>query len=250
MKAHELIEVGQKLKEAEDMKRKVEQEMASPVESSVGKTRQVVVGELFKIVRVVMGHMQPIDVKGKKELKEVVRKVNNILKMKGLTEEVTPWTVTASVGKGEFEDESTWEVKKVKEGVDPLAVTGEVGKALVAVFEKMGDILNVWLEDKSSVRLIVPSAPMKVARGRKRLGEAIQEENKEVKLAKRFPKLWGAARVTGFMFDMADNEEAKKVIRNGTHEERLLINKQGGSEQDHKEGRAGRDCTKENQDSR
>ncbi|RPB27206.1 hypothetical protein L211DRAFT_897096 [Terfezia boudieri ATCC MYA-4762] len=215
MKAHKLIEVGQKLKEAEDMKRKVEQEMAAPVESSVGKTRQVVAGEVFKVVRVVMGHMQPIDAKGKKELEEAVGKVNNILRMKGLTEGVTPWTVMASAGKGEFGDESTWEVKKVKEGVDPLVVTGEVGKALVAVFGRTGDMLNVWLEDRSSVRLMVPAAPMKVARGRKGLGEAIQEENKEVKLAKRFPKLWGAARVTGFTFDVANNEEAKKVIRNG-----------------------------------
>ncbi|RPB22305.1 hypothetical protein L211DRAFT_850848 [Terfezia boudieri ATCC MYA-4762] len=215
MKAHELIEVGQKLREAEEMKRKVEKEMASPVESSVGKTRQVVAGEVFKVVRVVMGHMQPIDTKGKKEFEEAVGKVNNMLRMKGLTEGVTPWTVMASAGNGEFGDESTWEVKKVKKEVDPLTVTGEVGKALVAVFGRTGDILNVWLEDKSSVRLMVPSAPMKVSRGRKGLGEAIQEENKEVKLAKRFPKLWGAARMTGFTFDMADNEEAKKVIRNG-----------------------------------
>ncbi|RPB18320.1 hypothetical protein L211DRAFT_854230 [Terfezia boudieri ATCC MYA-4762] len=229
MKAHELIEVGQKLREVEEMKRKVEKEMASLVESSVGKTRQVVAGEVFKVVRVVMGHIQPIDAKGKKELEEVIGKVNNMLRMKGLTEGVTPWTVMASAGNGEFGDESIWEVKKVKEEVDPLMVTGGVGKALVAVFGRTGDILNVWLEDKSSVRLMVLSAPMKVSRGRKGLGEAIQEENKEVKLAKRFPKLWGAARVTGFTLDVADNEEAKKMIRNGTYEERLFIDKQGGS---------------------
>ncbi|RPB18027.1 hypothetical protein L211DRAFT_854559 [Terfezia boudieri ATCC MYA-4762] len=215
MKAHELIEVGQKLKEAEDMKRKVEEELASPLESTVGKTRQVVAGEVFKSVRVVMGHMQPLDLKGKGELEGAVGKVNNMLRMKGLAEKKTPWVVTAEAGKGNFNDELVWEVKKVKELVDPLEVSREVGKALVAVFGRTGDILNVWVEDKRSVKLMAPSAPIKVVRGRKGLAEAIQEENKEIKLAKRFPKLWGTARVMGFTFDVADNKKAKRVIRNG-----------------------------------
>ncbi|RPB18190.1 hypothetical protein L211DRAFT_854368 [Terfezia boudieri ATCC MYA-4762] len=215
MKAKELIEVGQKLKEAEEMKRKVEKELNTQLESSVGKTRQVVAGEVFKTVRVVMGHMQPLDAKGRGELEGAVGKVNNLLRMKGLAEDKTPWVVTAEGGKGSWDDESYWEVKKVKEEVDPVEVCGEVGKVLVAVFGRTGDMLNVWVEDKKSVKLLAPAAPSKVARGRKGLAEAIQGENKEIRLAKRFPKLWGAARVTGFSFDVADNEEAKRVIRNG-----------------------------------
>lgn len=162
-----------------------------------------------------MGHMQPLDGKGKVELESAVGKVNNMLRMKGLAENETPWTVTASAGKGEFNDKSTWEVKKVKEEVDPLVVSGEVGKALVAVFGRTGDILNVWVEDLKSVKLMVLSAPMTVARGRKALAEKIRSENKELKTAKRFPKLWGTAKVTGFTFDAADNEKAKKIIKNG-----------------------------------
>ncbi|RPB23941.1 hypothetical protein L211DRAFT_849114 [Terfezia boudieri ATCC MYA-4762] len=57
MNAHELIEVGQKLREAEEMKKKIEEELASPLEKTVGKTRQVVAGEVFKMVRIVMEHM-------------------------------------------------------------------------------------------------------------------------------------------------------------------------------------------------
>ncbi|RPB19073.1 hypothetical protein L211DRAFT_853534 [Terfezia boudieri ATCC MYA-4762] len=90
MKAHELIEIGQKLKEAEEMKRKVEKELASLLESMVGRTRQVVAGEVYKMVKVVMGHMQPIDSKRRIELEGVVGKVNNMLRMKGLAEGKIP----------------------------------------------------------------------------------------------------------------------------------------------------------------
>ncbi|RPB23602.1 hypothetical protein L211DRAFT_849592 [Terfezia boudieri ATCC MYA-4762] len=213
MNVHKLIEVGQKLREAEDMKKKVEEELASSLEKTVGKTRQVVVGEVFKTVRIVIGHMQPIDLKGKTELEEAVEKVNNMLRMKGLAEGIILWMVTTSAGRGEFNDESIWEVKKVKEGTNPVEVCGEIGKALMVVFGRTGDILNIWVDDLKSVRLMVPAALMLEARGRKALAEKIRGENKELKTAKRYPKLWGKARVTGFTFDAENIEKAKKIIK-------------------------------------
>ncbi|RPB18227.1 hypothetical protein L211DRAFT_854337 [Terfezia boudieri ATCC MYA-4762] len=197
MKAHKLIEIRQRLKEAEEMKEKVEKELATPIESTVRQSRQ------------------PIDNKGKADLEGAVKKVNSMLRMKGLVENKTAWTVTASVGKRKFNDKLTWEVKKVKEEVDPVVVSEKVGKALVAVFGRTGDILNIWVENKKSVKLMVLSAPLRTERGQEGLAKAIQEENKKIKLVKRFPKLWEMARIIGFTIDMKDNDKAKRVIRNG-----------------------------------
>ena len=40
-------------------------------------------------------------------------------------------------------------------------------KCLIAVFGAKGDMLNVWMEDEKIVRMLIPAAPSKVARGRK-----------------------------------------------------------------------------------
>ncbi|KAF8435246.1 hypothetical protein BGX38DRAFT_1275083 [Terfezia claveryi] len=71
----ELITLGQKLQEAEDIKKKIEKEAKGLVERSVGQSRQIIGAEVFKIVWIVMGHTQPIDAKGRIELEEAVGKV-------------------------------------------------------------------------------------------------------------------------------------------------------------------------------
>ncbi|RPB20405.1 hypothetical protein L211DRAFT_870687 [Terfezia boudieri ATCC MYA-4762] len=151
LRADELINLGQEMKKAEELEKKIEAEAVVPTENLVGKFRLVVNGEVLKVVRVVMGHMQPIDVKGKADLEGAVGKVNNLLRVKGVTEGYTPWQVSAGAGHGELEDESTWTVKRVKEDANPLRVAGEVGKALIGVFGRTEEIINVWVEDPKSV---------------------------------------------------------------------------------------------------
>ncbi|RPB19245.1 hypothetical protein L211DRAFT_898222 [Terfezia boudieri ATCC MYA-4762] len=90
LKAEELINLGQEMKKAEELKKKIEVEAAVPMENLVGKSRLVVNGEVLKVVKVVMGHMQPIDAKGKANLEAAVGKVNNLLRVKGVTEGYTP----------------------------------------------------------------------------------------------------------------------------------------------------------------
>ncbi|RPB22495.1 hypothetical protein L211DRAFT_884786 [Terfezia boudieri ATCC MYA-4762] len=211
----EMIELGQKMKEAEEMKKRIEEEAAAPIERLVDRTVQVIGTEVFKVTRVVMGHMQPLDTKGRAELESAAGKVNNLLRAKGLANEQAPWQVTGKAGRGEFCDESTWEVRRVRKEVDPAEVAREVGMALASVFESSGDMLNVWVEEARSVKLIVPSAPMVIPKGRKELAEKIKGENKGLRIASRYPKLWGTTRVTGFTFDVVDDQEAKKVIKEG-----------------------------------
>ncbi|RPB19779.1 hypothetical protein L211DRAFT_852895 [Terfezia boudieri ATCC MYA-4762] len=172
------------MKKAEELEKKIEAEAAVPTENLV-------------------------------DLEGTVGKVKNLLKVKGLTEGYTPWQVSMGAKHGEPKDESTWTVKRVKEDADPLRVVGEVGKALIGVFGRTEEILNIWVEDPKSVQLLVPSAPLMVPRGRKALGEKIKEENKDLRMARRLPKLWGSAKVTEFIFDVADSEEAKRIIKSG-----------------------------------
>ncbi|RPB21375.1 hypothetical protein L211DRAFT_851551 [Terfezia boudieri ATCC MYA-4762] len=211
----EMIALGQKMKEAEEMKKRIEKEAAAPVERLVGRSAQVIGTEVFKVVRVVMGHVQPLDTKGRTDLESAAGKVNNLLRVRGLTDKHGPWQVTAKAGQNELCDESTWEVRRVREEVDPAKVAGEVGTALMSVFGRTGDMLNVWVENLKSVKLMVPSAPMMIPKSRKELGEKIMQENKGLRTARRYPKLWSTAKVTGFTFDVADDQEAKRVINEG-----------------------------------
>jgi len=76
-------------------------------------------------------------------------------------------------------------------------------------------MLNAWMEDDKTVRMLMPAAPSKVARGRKDIGKKLREENKEMKSGHRFPKTWGGARTTGLTFDEADHAGAKKLVEKG-----------------------------------
>jgi len=86
---------------------------------------------------------------------------------------------------------------------------------LTAVFGAKGNMLNAWMADEKTVRMLMPAAPSKVARGRRDIGKKLREENKEMKTGHRFPKVWGGARVTGLTFDEADHMEAKRLVEKG-----------------------------------
>ncbi|RPB21967.1 hypothetical protein L211DRAFT_850950 [Terfezia boudieri ATCC MYA-4762] len=115
----------------------------------------------------------------------------------------------------DFEDQSYWLVGRVEQVVDPLKVAGEVGRMLVQVFGCSGEILNVWVEEGTTVRMIALVVPMTVARGRKALAEKLREENKDIRRAKRMPKAWGGAKVMGFIFDAADSTEVIRLVKTG-----------------------------------
>jgi len=86
---------------------------------------------------------------------------------------------------------------------------------LTAVFGAKGDMLNAWIEDERIVRMLVLAAPSKVARGRIDIGKKLREENKGMKTGHPFPKVWGGARTTRLTFDVADHNEAKRLVGKG-----------------------------------
>jgi len=88
-------------------------------------------------------------------------------------------------------------------------------ECLTAVFGAKGDMLNAWMADEKTVRMFMPAAPSKVARGRRDIGKKLREENKDMKTGQRFLKVWGGARTTGLTFDVADHTEAKKLVEKG-----------------------------------
>jgi len=69
------------------------------------------------------------------------------------------------------------------------------------------------MEDEKIVRMLMPAAPLKVARGRKDMGKKLREENKEMRTRHRFSKVGGSARATGMTCDVADQTEAKKMVK-------------------------------------
>jgi len=90
-----------------------------------------------------------------------------------------------------------------------------VTECLTVVFGANGDMLNVWMENEKTVRMLMPAAPSKVVRGRRDIGKKLREENKDMKMGHRFPKVWGGARTTGLTFDVADHTEAKRLVEKG-----------------------------------
>ncbi|KAF8418272.1 hypothetical protein EV426DRAFT_679732 [Tirmania nivea] len=191
------VKAKSKMKEAKKMQAKIEKETSQLVERKIGNKRQVVGGEVFKIVEVVMGHTRDIDEKGKVELEAAVGEVNKLLRKSTLTKNRKAWIVTMK-------------------DIEAIKVAREVGKLLVVVFEYKGDILNVWAEEGKSVKMIAPAVPsMIITRGRYTLAQKLREENNDLKGGKRMPKHWGGAKVTGFTFDVADVAEASKLIKQG-----------------------------------
>ena len=68
--------MGEKLKEAMEMKKRIEDERNRKVGNKVGEKKQVVNRKILKTVRIVVAHMIPIDGKGKADLEKVVKETS------------------------------------------------------------------------------------------------------------------------------------------------------------------------------
>ena len=56
-----MIKLGEKLKEARGMKKKMEEKVKSAITKMVGSKKQVINRKIFKTVRIVVAYMNPID---------------------------------------------------------------------------------------------------------------------------------------------------------------------------------------------
>jgi len=211
----EIVQVGEKLKEAMTMREKLVVEGKVVAESKVGEKRVVVGNRVLKVAEIILAHMQPIDGRGKAEVEEGVNKVNSLQWEKAVTNNAIPWHTTVEIGKGSQDDESRWTVSKIGEECTKQEVLTTMTECLTAVFVAKGDILNAWMADEKTVRMLMSVAPSKVARGRRDIGKKLREENKEMKTGHRFPKVWGGARTTGLTFVAADHTEAKRLVEKG-----------------------------------
>jgi len=211
----DIVLVGEKLKEAMTMKEKLEAEGKFIPESKVGEKRVVVGNKVLKVAKIILAHLQPIDGRGKAEVEDGVNKVKALLWEKAITNNAIPWLTTVEIGKGTQDDESRWKVGKIGEDCTKQEVLTTMTECLTAVFGAKGDMLNTWMADEKTVRMVMPAAPSKVARGRKDIGKKLREENKDMKTGHRFPKVWGGARTTGLTFDAADHTEAKRLVEKG-----------------------------------
>jgi len=217
----EIVLVGEKLKEVMVMKDKLEAKGKVVPESKVGKKRVVVGNKVLKMAKIVLAHMQSLDGRGKAEVEKRVNKVNAILREKAITNNTIPWHTTVKIGKGSQDDESRWTISKIGEGCTKQEVLTTVTECLTAVFGAKGDMLNTWMEDEKTIRILMPAALSKIARGRRDIRKKLGEENKEMKIGHWFPKLWGGARTTGLTFDAADHSEAKRLVEKGVMWERV-----------------------------
>jgi len=211
----EIVSVGEKLKEAMSMKEKLEAKGKIILESKVVEKRIVVGNKVLKVAKIILAHMQPIDGRGKVEVEDGVNKVNALLRERAITNNTISWHTRVEVGKGSQNDESRWTISKIGEECTKQEVLTAVTECLTAVFGAKGDILNTWMEDENIVKMSIPAAPSKVARERKDIGKKLREENKEIKMEHRFPKLWEGTRTTGLTFDVANYTEAKRLVEKG-----------------------------------
>ena len=75
------------------------------------------------------------------------------------TKKTLGWKVKATAGTKDQNDESLWEVSRVPEETSAAVVTGVLGRQLVAVLGRTGDLMNVWPEEET-FKMLVPDAPM------------------------------------------------------------------------------------------
>jgi len=211
----EIIQVGEELKEAMTMREKLEVEGKVVPESKVGEKRVVVGNRVLKVAKIILAHMQSIDGRGKAEVEDGVNKVNSLLRKKAVTNNAIPWHTAVEIGKGSQDDKSRWTVSKIGVECTKQEVLTTMTECLTAVFAAKGNMLNAWMADEKPVRMLMPAALSKVARGRRDIGKKLREENKEMKTGHRFPKAWGGARTTGLTFDAADHTEAKRLVKKG-----------------------------------
>ena len=74
----DLIKLGEKLKEAIGMKKKIEEERNREVETKMGDKKQVVNRKILTTVRIVAAHMNLIDARGKVELEKAVEETSKL----------------------------------------------------------------------------------------------------------------------------------------------------------------------------
>jgi len=211
----EIVQVGEKLKAAMMTREKLEVEGKIVPEIKLGEKRVVVGNRVLKVVKIILAHMQSIDGRGKAEVEDGVNKVNSLLREKAVTNDAIPWYTTVEIGKGSQDDELRWTVSKIGEECTKREVLTTMTECLTAVFGAKDDMLNAWMADEKTVRMLIPAAPLKVARGRRDIGKRLREENKEMKMGHRFPKVWGGARTTGLTLDPADHTESKRLVEKG-----------------------------------
>lgn len=77
--AEDLIKLGEKLKEAMGMKKKLKEESNREVENRVGDKKQVVNGKILKTVRIMVAHVNSIDGRGKVELQKAGGETSKLL---------------------------------------------------------------------------------------------------------------------------------------------------------------------------
>ena len=75
----DFIKLGEKLKEAMGMKKKIKEERNREVKNKVKNKKQMVNGKILKMVRIVVANMNLIDGRGKIELKKGVRETTKLL---------------------------------------------------------------------------------------------------------------------------------------------------------------------------
>ena len=208
----EIRSVGEKLKEAISVKEKLEAEGKLVPESKVEEKRVVVRNRVLKLALIFLAHRQAIEGRGKTEVEAAVKKVNNLLREKAITNNTIPWHTIVEVGKGSQDKESTCTGSKIEEECTKWEVLTIITKCLTAIFGAKLDLLNLWIEDKKIVRTLVPASPSKVGRGTRDIGKQLREENKDRKTGHGFPKLWEGARTTRLTFNTTDHTEAKKLV--------------------------------------
>jgi len=211
----EIVLVGEKLKEVMTVKEKLKAEGKIVPKNKVGEKKVVVGNKVLKVANSILAYMESIDGRGKAEVEDGVNKVNALIQEKAITNNTIPWHVSVEIGKGSQDDESRWTVSKIGDECTKQEVLTTMTECLTAVFRAKGDMLNTWMEDEKIVRMLMPVAPTKVAKGRKDIGRKLREENKEIKTRHRFLKVWEGARVTGLTFDITDHTEAKRLVEKG-----------------------------------
>ena len=105
LSAKDLIKLGEKLKEAMGMKKKIKEESNREVENRVGNKKQVVNEKILKTVRIVVAHINPIDGKGKTELEKAMGETSKLLDILAQTNKTLSWRVKATVGFGDQNNE-------------------------------------------------------------------------------------------------------------------------------------------------
>lgn len=93
-------------------------------------------------------------------------------------------------------------------------VAGVLGRQLVVVIGRSGDLMNVWPKEEN-LQLLASDGSIVKPLVRKAIGQKLRVENKEINNVKRYTKYWGQFKITGFSFDVVGAAEAERLVKNG-----------------------------------